>query len=65
MIWHVPNDVSILEASEQSSLRYYTQNHFLTKYGGNLRLLYDKYYPMKVVDNPGNQTFHIIPLALG
>jgi len=47
MLWHVPNDVPVSRWNERSFLQYYTQNNFLKTYGGNLRVLFSKYFPLE------------------
>jgi len=46
MIWHVPNDTPASSWSSEATLKYYTNNQFLSQYGGNLQTLYKKYVPM-------------------
>ncbi|RXN04117.1 intelectin-like protein [Labeo rohita] len=45
-VWHVPNNNELEQWSATSLLRYHTENHFLTLYGGNLFSLFKK-YPMR------------------
>ncbi|KAK2913849.1 hypothetical protein Q8A67_002248 [Cirrhinus molitorella] len=42
-VWHVPNNVQLENWRTGSLLRYHTQNHFLTKHGGNLFKLFKKF----------------------
>jgi len=46
MVWHVPNDIPASEWSSQATLKYYTNNQFLSNYGGTLQTLFKKYVPM-------------------
>ncbi|XP_076809736.1 uncharacterized protein LOC143452591 [Clavelina lepadiformis] len=47
MIWHVRNDIEFGQWSEEAFLKYYSDNGFLTQYGGSLQTLYSKYFPLK------------------
>jgi len=46
MIWHVPNNRRVSEWNASAVLQYYTENNFLTKFGGSLQTLYSKHYPI-------------------
>ncbi|XP_039250619.2 uncharacterized protein LOC120328249 [Styela clava] len=50
MIWHVPNDVEILEASQRATIKYFTDTSFLSNFGENLATLFRDHYPLKNVD---------------
>ena len=51
MIWHVPNDTPASGWSNAAFLKYYTDNNFLSNYGGNLRSLYQRYSPKHLDTN--------------
>ncbi|XP_048040227.1 intelectin-like [Megalobrama amblycephala] len=42
-VWHVPNNMDLEYWNPNSLLRYHTENHFLTLYGGNLFNLFKKF----------------------
>ena len=46
MVWHVPNDLPVSEWSGHATLKYHTNNQFLSNYGGTLQTLYKKYVPI-------------------
>jgi len=49
MVWHVPNNNPPSQWANRATLKYYTSNGFLNEYGGNLRNLYNKHFPMEAV----------------
>nr|XP_039256181.1 uncharacterized protein LOC120332903 [Styela clava] len=53
MVWHVPNDVEISQASTDAKLKYYTNTGFLRDYGGTLQSMYSKHFPLKTAPKPG------------
>ena len=46
MIWHVPNEVELQDWSDKAFLKYYTNNNFLSKYGGTLQSLFASHAPL-------------------
>nr|XP_039256398.1 uncharacterized protein LOC120333114 [Styela clava] len=48
MIWHVPSELSLTAMKQEAYLRYRTTNGFMKNYGGNLKNLYEKHFPLKL-----------------
>ncbi|XP_077975544.1 uncharacterized protein LOC120333114 [Styela clava] len=48
MIWHVPSELSLTAMRQEAYLRYRTTNGFMKNYGGNLKNLYEKHFPLKL-----------------
>ncbi|XP_043099472.1 intelectin-like [Puntigrus tetrazona] len=42
-VWHVPNNADLEQWSPTSLLKYHTENHFLSLYGGNLFNLFKRF----------------------
>ncbi len=47
MLYHVPNGTGPGAYRSAAFLRYHTKNGFMSKYGGNLRNMYNDHYPLK------------------
>ncbi|XP_077970192.1 intelectin-2-like [Styela clava] len=48
MTWHTLAGSPVLYMKENSTSRYRTNNNFMEKYGGNLKMLFDNHYPLKI-----------------
>jgi len=58
MVWHVPINTLPQDWDRASTFQYYTDNNFLSRYGGNLQTLYQDYYTLEPQPLDGNfQTF--------
>nr|XP_039256394.1 uncharacterized protein LOC120333111 [Styela clava] len=56
MIWHVPSELSLTAMKQEAYLRYRTTNKFMKNYGGNLKNLYEKHFPLKskILESPAD-----------
>nr|XP_039265291.1 intelectin-1b-like [Styela clava] len=50
MIWHTQTDSPVSHMKENSTLQYRTSNNFIKKVGGNLKLMYENHYPLKITN---------------
>ncbi|XP_077971262.1 intelectin-1-like [Styela clava] len=48
MMWQTLEGSSVAHMKENSTLRYRTNNKFMTNYGGNLKYLYENHLPLKI-----------------
>ncbi len=53
MLWHVPNGTATADWRGAAILRYYTNNSFLSSYGGSLYSLFKDYFPNGTGGNCG------------
>nr|XP_039256392.1 uncharacterized protein LOC120333109 [Styela clava] len=67
MIWHVPSELSLSAMKQEAYLRYRTTNKFMKNYGGNLKNLYGKHFPLKSkkLDSPAEDVLEALATKAG